>query len=118
MQLPKMTSPFSQDIETMMNTITKSLDTTTKKAPVAGASATSSSTTPFVRLQIADEYRKYIIPGYIVLSILLAIGWSRHRASKEDKTSQKQKVTVMQVAMWTVVFNIPLIIWYMMRPKA
>ena len=114
-----MPSPFSQDIENMMNTISRSLDATVKTtAPQPTTAVTTVTESPLAAK--VNAYAKYIVPSYVLLSIVLAILWTRYRTKKDEegktsKTSKPQPLSVTKVIMWTIVFNTPLIAWYYVR---
>ncbi len=116
-----MPSPFSQDIENMMATITKSLDATTKSAPVTSAGQ-SASTAPSTISTKIEAYGKHIAVAYVALSILIAIVWTRYRSrsDEDDKTSKEKKqkpVSIAKVLVWTIVFNMPLVVWLYAKRK-
>lgn len=106
-----MSSPYSRELEDLMSTLTKHLDSK------LGTSAPSLTAPPPFRFgfQLSEKYQRFVTPTYLVLALAASVAWNRSRAPRT--TSGEPQLSMPKVLMWWIVFSIPLVVYIFYRPK-
>ena len=107
-----MSSPTSAKIDELISSVSDKVEI----AEVPQAVSVSEKKTISLGFQMASDYiakyEMHLIIGYILIAIVGAYMFVKNQEEKNSKdTSKKVEVNRMKVLMWTIVFNLPLIVW-------
>ncbi len=83
-----------------------------------GAVSTGAGAGPLILFRMREMEARYgpaLAGSYIVAALVGAVIFERSRAQKDEKGAVR--LNALKVAMWAVVFCIPLIVYIFMRPS-
>ncbi len=109
-----MSSPTSAKMEELISSISTKVDI----PEVVTQERTSAPSQNIMKFNISEKvspyismYQNHLIAMYIIVTLIGAYMFAQSREEDIKSSTEKKKPSAMKVLVWSIVFNIPLIIW-------